>query len=373
MLGMIGSALGSLVGGAMGINQTHQQYQNQKELMDKQQQQNKELGYINQGYALQMQGKNAQSAKELAALSHQYNKEMYNYTGIQSQLAQMKAAGLNPALMYGQVGAGASTAGGSVGSGSGSAGSAPSGGTPQAPTSQAIAGAGMGMQLGNIMADINLKKSQADLNEAEADKKRGVDTALAKAQEELTRANIDVATMSVEEIAAKAKMYGDASVKMFQEARKAASEADFNEKTMDERIIKVGYETTGSLLKNIETIAKAQFTKAQTDAIAENIAIAWYNAGTNRMNATTAADHVANELFKTTGELDIKQKQLLKDWIYQGVHAGVALLEGVTDLVKVKALIKAAAKGVKEVVRKQHNKEGDGDWNETWIKEIFKE
>ena len=33
---------------------------------------------------------------------------------------------------------------------------------------------------------------------------------------------------------------------------------------------------------------------------------------------------------------------------------------GVTDLVKIKALIKAAAKGVKEVLRKQHNKEGDG-------------
>lgn len=152
---------------------------------------NKELGHINQGYALQMQGKNAQTAKELAGLSHQYNKEMYDYTGIQSQMAQMKAAGLNPALMYGQVGAGASTAGGSVGSGSGSAGSAPSGGAPQAPQSQAIAGIGMGMQLGNIMADIDLKKSQADLNEAEADKKRGIDTALAKAQEELTRANIN--------------------------------------------------------------------------------------------------------------------------------------------------------------------------------------
>lgn len=136
---------------------------------------------------------------------------------------------------------------------------------------------------------------------------------------------------------------------------------------------KVGYETMGSLLENMETIARTQFTKAQTNALAENIAIAWYNAATNRMNATTAADHVANELFKTTGELDIKQKQLLKDWIYQGVHAGVALLEGVTDLMKIKALIKAAAKGVKEVLRKQHNKNGNGDWSETWVKEIFKE
>ena len=178
MLGMIGSGLGALVGGAMGINQTHQQYQYQKELMEQQQRYNKELGHINQGYALQMQGKNAQTTKELARLSHQYNKEMYDYTGIQSQIAQMKASGLNPALMYGQVGAGASTSGGSVGSGNGSAGSAPSGGTPQAPTSQAIAGMGMGMQLGNIMADIDLKKSQANLNEAEADKTRGVELIL---------------------------------------------------------------------------------------------------------------------------------------------------------------------------------------------------
>lgn len=373
MLGMIGSGLGALIGGAMGINQTHQQYQYQKELMEQQQGYNKELGHINQGYALQMQGKNTQSAKELAAISHQYNKEMYDYTGIQSQIAQMKASGLNPALMYGQVGAGASTSGGSVGSGSGSAGSAPSGGTPQAPASQAIAGMGMGMQLGNIMADIDLKKSQANLNEAEADKTRGVDTALAKAQEELTRANIDVATMSVEEIAAKAKMYGDASMKMFQEARKAATEADFNEKTMDSRIEKVGYDTIGSLLENMETIAKTQFTEAQTKAITENIAIAWYNAGTNRMNAATATDHVANELFKTMGELDIKERQLLKDWIYQGVHAGVALIEGVTDMVKVKALIKAASKGLKQVITKKVRHGKNGNWSESWVKELFNE
>ena len=45
---------------------------------------------------------------------------------------------------------------------------------------------------------------------------------------------------------------------------------------------------------------------------------------------------------------------------YQGVHAGVALLEGVTDVVKVKALIKAAAKGLKEVITKSRKKDKDG-------------
>ena len=38
-------------------------------------------------------------------------------------------------------------------------------------------------------------------------------------------------------------------------------------------------------------------------------------------------------------------------------HAGVALLEGVTDLVKVKALIKAAVKGLKEYTSKTRKTE----------------
>ena len=62
-----------------------------------------------------------------------------------------------------------------------------------------------------------------------------------------------------------------------------------------------------------------------------------------------------------------------KDWIYQGVHAGVALLEGVTDIVKVKALIKAASKGLKEVITKSGKKDKDGNWTEDTIRELFKD
>ena len=91
------------------------------------------------------------------------------------------------------------------------------------------------------------------------------------------------------------------------------------------------------------------------------------------MNATTAADQVANEMYKTMRELDIKEKTLLKDWIYQGIHAGVALLEGVTDLVKVKALIKAAVKGIKEYTSKTSKPNEEGGWTEETIRELLKE
>lgn len=368
------SLLSGAVGMIGGTISDRRNYKNQLKLMEQQHQYNKEMGEINQNYAKEMAMINNQYALGMAKESHNMNKDMWNYTNYENQVAHMKAAGLNPALLYGNGGGGGATAaGGTAMPGQGTPGSAPGGAGPQAIKSQIIEGAGMGIQLGLMNAQKRKLEADAAKNEADAAKTAGVDTELAKTAAKLNEAKIENTNMSTEEIAAKAKMWGDTSTVLWQQARKYASEADYNEKTMDTRIEKVGYDTAGSLLENMETIAKTQFTKAQTNAIAENIAIAWYNAGTNRMNATTAADHVANELFKTMGELDIKQKQLLKDWIYQGVHAGVALIEGVTDLVKVKALIKAAAKGVKEVIRKQHNKEDEGDWNETWVKEIFKE
>ena len=49
--------------------------------------------------------------------------------------------------------------------------------------------------------------------------------------------NIDYKAMSTEEVAAKIKVWGDKSQLLMAEARKAASEADYNEKTMDDRVI----------------------------------------------------------------------------------------------------------------------------------------
>lgn len=368
--GLISGALG-MIGGAISDRRN---YRNQKKLMGLQNEYNLNMLAKQQDYAKEMAGINQGYAMDMANWSHNANKDMWDYTNYENQVTHLEAAGLNPALLYGQGGGGGATAaGGNAIAGSGQSAGGANTSSPQAIKSQIIEGAGMGIQLGLMNAQKRKLEADAAKNEADAAKTAGVDTELAKTAAKLNEARINNTNMSTEEIAAKAKMWGDTSTMLWQQARKYASEADYNEKTMNTRIEKAGYETMGSLLENMETIARTQFTKAQANAIAENIAIAWYNAATNRMNATTAADHAANELFKTTGELDIKQKQLLKDWIYQGIHAGVELLEGVTDLVKIKALIKAASKGIKEVIQKKHNKESGGDWNETWIKEIFKE
>lgn len=362
-----------LIGGALGMIGGSIQYRRQKKLMAQQYEYALGMAQQNQEYAKEMAGINQGYAKEMAGINQQHNKDMFDYTGYQAQVAQMKAAGLNPALMYGSAGAGGSTQGGAGMAGGASAGSGSMGGAPSAPDTGLTSGIGMGIQLGLMDAQKRALEADAAKKEADARKTAGADTEYTRVLTELAKTEIDYKAMSTEEVAAKIKVWGDQSQLLMAEARKAASEADYNEKTMDDRVAKAGYETINSMLENIQKMRNIELTKEQTKAIAENIAIAWYNAGTNRMNATTAADHVANELTKIMGDLDIRERTLLKDWIYQGVHAGVALLEGVTDIVKVKALIKAASKGLKEVITKSGKKGKDGNWTEDTIRELFKE
>jgi hypothetical protein len=147
---------GSLISGAIGMVggaiSDRRNYKNQLKLMERQQQYNKELGEINQGYAKEMAAINQQYALQAGKQSHLYNQEMWDYTNYENQVKHLEAAGLNPALLYGQGGGGgASTAGGAVGNGQGTAGQAPSGGSPQAIRSQMIEGAGMGMHIVDLL------------------------------------------------------------------------------------------------------------------------------------------------------------------------------------------------------------------------------
>ena len=87
--------------------------------------------------------------------------EMWRKTNYPAQVGMMNKAGLNPALMYG-LGGGAGTTAGSVGAGSAASG--------QAPQPMDISNS---IQAAVQTANIELAKSQAEKNRAEAESIRG--------------------------------------------------------------------------------------------------------------------------------------------------------------------------------------------------------
>lgn len=201
-LGMaIGTAAGSIFGSLMGNKMQQDQFGNQLTLMKKQHEYNEA---------------SANAAQERAY-------EMWEKTNYAAQIEQMKKAGLSPALMYGQAGAGGGTVSGAQGQG-----------TSQ-PTDRSIEmklkGQEMGLQLANLASQIKLNESQANKNNAEADKTAGVDTELAKT--------------SIENLISQTKNEKDRNALIWADKRFKEAAADMQEasaKLASGQTAKIGYE-----------------------------------------------------------------------------------------------------------------------------------
>lgn len=200
-LGMaIGTAAGSIFGSLMGNKMQQDQFGNQLTLMKKQHEYNEA---------------SANAAQERAY-------EMWDKTNYPAQVEQMKEANLNPALMYGQVGAGGTVSG------------AQGQGTSQ-PTDRSIEmklkGQEMGLQLANLASQIKLNESQANKNNAEANKTAGVDTELAKT--------------SIENLISQTKNEKDRNTLIWADKRFKEAAADMQEasaKLASGQNAKIGYE-----------------------------------------------------------------------------------------------------------------------------------
>lgn len=133
--------------------------QNKKALAWQKEQWQQQMEYGREMFDKQNQAENERMAlqnqwnKEAAAQSQQYAKEMFDYTGYENQVKQMKAAGLNPALMNG---------------GGGSAGQASAGAKMQPAQAFQPMGIQMALQAQQIMANTQLANAQAQKTRAEA-------------------------------------------------------------------------------------------------------------------------------------------------------------------------------------------------------------
>lgn len=143
LLGMIPQAIGSILGIGMQEANDRRQIRQQEKLQ-----------------ALQIAGQ-----KDLTDYSYNKQLQMWKDTNYGAQVEQMKAAGINPALLYGMSGGGGSTTG-TAGSTGVQGGAAPTGGR------EIMDGMGIAMQ----KAQMDLIKAQTKKTEVEANKTAGVDT-----------------------------------------------------------------------------------------------------------------------------------------------------------------------------------------------------
>lgn len=145
------SVFGAGLNAAMSAGAANEQWGNQLKLMEIQNRYNEQMAKNNQ----------------------QRNKDLWDYTNYENQKKHMKAAGLNPALMYGIGGGGGVSASGAQGQG------------VTQPTDRSIEMGlkqqGLGLQLASIASQVELNKSQAEKNKAEAEKISGVDTRVQEA------------------------------------------------------------------------------------------------------------------------------------------------------------------------------------------------
>ena len=290
-----------LIGLAGGAIAAKRQFKNEKELM----------------------GLQAKYNREAATYSQQLQKEMWDYTNYENQVKHLKAAGLNPALLYGMSGGGGSTAGSASAAGVGN------------PGTQAV---GMGLEAAQIFSNIRLTNAEASKAEAEAEKTSGVDTEFTKAQTELATFNATLAEEKGKLTREQVETQKQMTSKVTQEARLLMTQADIAEETKENEIQKSAQELDNMIWDGILKTAQFEMTKAQTDYIKEQTSVIWYNAISYRRTADAAKEQayaackrVIAEIKKWDKELDQKDEQILQEWVFGATDSILELGDIITE------------------------------------------
>lgn len=303
-------------------------------------------------------GYNIESQK----LGQQFNKEMWDYTNYENQKKHLKAAGLNPALLYGMSGGGGATAAGAQGMGTGIASGHEMGIKQQ--------GRGMGLQAAAIASQINLNDSQAEKNRAEAKKTSGVDTRmqnanidyviaqtsnekvkkgliyantrLLDAQEELQRTTVDFTKQKADEVRWNIKLIEKNVDRLSKEIDSLDLDNEFKRETLQNRIKQTALVIQQAIADIALKGAQGTLAEAEAKAIPEKILQIWSEIGIkqegvdiSREQMENYAQDIMNRLHLGEKGLDIQEQRLLLDCITGFLE--IAVKGGLTPMGKLKA------------------------------------
>lgn len=223
----------------------------------------------------------ANANRQQADYSQKLAYDMWEKTNYSAQMQQLKKAGLNPGLIYGMSGGGATTTGAPNTAGVG-AGQAPQGGGEVQ---------GMGIQ----MMQLQLMQAQKENIEADTANKNAdttnkpktganieastgqilANTGNIKADTKLKEIQtmIQEATAKYADEAAETQLFilKDTDARMTNEINKLSAEADLATQTVETKIEQARAELTGQYLQNAAVKAGIQLTEEQTKQVIQNI------------------------------------------------------------------------------------------------------
>lgn len=321
---MLGSGIFSIFGAglnaAMSAGAANEQWGNQLKLMEIQNRYNEQMAKNNQ----------------------QRNKDLWDYTNYENQKKHMKAAGLNPALMYGMGGGGGVSANGAQGQG------------VTQPTDRSVEMGlkqqGLGLQLASIASQVDLNKSQAEKNKAEAEKISGVDTRVqeatidnliaqtsnekvrkglilgqirvADAEEELKRNTADWTKDKADETRWNIKSLQKGIDKLTEEINGMKLDNELKEKTIDNKVKESSLTLQNLMAEILLKGSQKKVNEEQAKAIPAQILQGWEELRKKgkaliiqREQMEAYAQDVINKYELGKKGLDIEEQKLVKDII----------------------------------------------------------
>lgn len=338
----IGTTVGGIVGGGLGLlgglfgsgNSTKQQ----KELMDK------AWEYEKEGMGMQYQ-----YGQMAADAAQKRNLEMWESTNFEQQRKHLEEAGLSAALMYGGSGAGStSTAGGQATQ-------------PSGPTSNPV---GMALQYKQVEQQNEAIKSQTLLNQAEAakalaeaKKTGGVDTK--KTETEIEWQEIENRVQQSREQIAKSniKEAKASAEKAVQEFKQSILSTEYLNETQQQRVQMITEQLSLIQKQGLKEEAVIDLTNAQATKVRKEIDILWYDAITKRTSAEAlkkqadaAVEKIAKEYELGKGRLNLEEQKNLREWIYNGIDQITNIVEVVGKIKNGIDALKALANQSKTIV-----------------------
>lgn len=306
-----GGIIGSAISGVLGMIGANKQFNQQKELMGLQAQYNEQAAIANQERA----------------------KEMWEFTNYENQVAHLKNAGLNPALMYGGSGAGGSTSG---------AGNAQGVGQGSAPNYGEILqqAAGMGLQAAMMKAEIKLKESEAKKNDKEAEKAgadilsiaQGIkesksrqelikaDVFLKEAETELTKTNkqLQEANITLKDVEMQKTLHEISQITantnmILEKTREQRVISDVAEKTIETQIqqsFATLKETWSRIMLNS---SEGKLTEAQVEATTTGIIQRWREIHINEKDVNARKNKMEKDIEVALKQLKLQNKRFVLD------------------------------------------------------------